>query len=37
MVEAHTPDWDELDLEKCRKYDESVKTGNMTYRTIEIN
>jgi len=37
MVKAHTPDWDEIDLEKCRKYDKAVRGGNMTYRAIEIN
>lgn len=37
MGEAQTPDWDDIDLEKCDNYDKAVKDGNMTYRTIEIN
>lgn len=37
MNKGYTPDWDEADLKKCAKYDESVKAGTMTYRTIEIN
>lgn len=32
-----TPDWNDKDLAKCRIYDEAVKAGKMTYRTIEIN
>jgi len=29
-----TPDWTKEDYEKCRKYDELVKAGKMTYRRI---
>ena len=37
MDKGYTPDWNEDDLKKCVKYDNAVKAGTMTYRTIEIN
>ncbi len=29
-----TPDWDDVDLAICRKYDELVTSGQMSYRRI---
>lgn len=37
MVEIFTPDWNEEDHKKCQRYDEAVKNGTVTYRTIKIN
>ncbi len=35
MVDSFdTPDWDEQDMEICRKSDEMVESGEMTYRHI---
>ena len=34
---GYTPDWNKADLEKCKEYDDAVKAGKMTYRTIDIN
>ncbi len=34
-VKIETPDWNERDYEICRKYDEEVKKGKMTYRRIK--
>ncbi len=34
QIKVKTPDWDESDLEVCRKYDDLVKAGKMTYRRI---
>ncbi len=37
MTKENTPDWNDEDLAKCTKYDDDVKAGTMTYRSIEIN
>lgn len=37
MGKGYTPDWDEDNLKRCAKYDDAVKAGTMTYRSIEIN
>lgn len=31
-----TPDWNDEDYEKCKKYDQLVKEGKMTWRSIKI-
>ena len=30
-----TPDWNKHDYELCKKYDDLVKEGKMTYRRIQ--
>lgn len=32
-----TPKWTEVDREICKKSDEKVTKGKMTYRSIKIN
>ena len=31
-----TPDWNQNDLAICQKYDEKVKQGQMSYRTVKV-
>ena len=31
-----TPDWNEIDYEICRMYDEKVSRGEMSYRRVSV-
>ena len=31
-----TPDWNEEDLEICKKYDEKVRLGKMGYTKVKV-
>ena len=36
MILMTTPDWNEHDLEICRRYDEKVKQGKMKYTKVKV-
>ncbi len=31
-----TPDWNDEDLDICRRYDEKVRQGKMSYRRVKV-
>ena len=35
-VKHATPEWNEHDYELCRRYDEKVRRGEMSYRMVPV-
>ena len=36
IMASPTPDWNEEDLEICKKYDEKVRLGKMGYTKVKV-